>query len=302
MIQVDKGSDEMRDTSHELVTIAVTQGSVEANVVKNYLAEAGIEAFLVDDEAVSMNWVMTNAYGGMKVQVAAVDADVAREALELKSEAGEHGEVWTSVSPSASLERMPVDDEPEKEPSVRETNANRAFRAAVLGLLFWPIELYAVYVLFKVYRSSEILVGRPRTLAKLASVITGAAILSPVLALWLFVRGPITPEVDLRELPHPEVLVATWEGKFMRADAEVRVSMQLRQNGNIHYRETGPAPVDCDGTWAYKNRVFLVRYDRYLKGASSSKGKVMQPEIQDFRTTEMSMRLGDEWVRMVRTK
>ncbi len=208
----------MRDMSTELVTIAVAQDSVEANVVRNYLLDAGIEAFLVDDEAVSMNWVLANAYGGIKVQVAAGDADEARAALELKSAAGEHGDVWTSTSPSASLERAPADEEPEKPLSDRAINANRAFRAAVFGLLFWPIELYAAYVLFKVYRSSEMLGGRPRTLAKLASMIAATAIVAPLVVSLAFLRSPSSsqPEINLRDLPHPDVVVGTWEGKVLR--------------------------------------------------------------------------------------
>ena len=134
------------------------------------------------------------------------------------------------------------------------------------------------------------------TLATLASVITGAVIIAPVLALWLFIRGPIKPEVDLRELPHPEVLVGTWEGKFMRADAEVRLSMELDQQGWIHYAEAGKSSIDCMGTWAYKNRAFLVRYDQYVKGDSRLEGQLLQLEMEDFRANEMSIRIGKEWV------
>jgi hypothetical protein len=292
----------MRDTSQQFVTIAVAQDSVEANIIKNYLNDAGVQAFVADDEAISMDWLMANAIGGIKVQVAAVDADEAREALDLRSEAGEHGEVWTSTSPSASLERMTVDEEPETPVSDRAINANRAFRAAVFGLLFWPIELYAAYVLFKVYRSRETLAGRPRTLAKMALLIVATAIVAPVLVSLVFLRSPAQPEIDLRALPHPAILVGTWQDKNLLAGASVRISMRLHENGEIHYSERGGSPVECEGTWGFTDYSFLVRYDRYLKGDRPYKGKLLRYELKDFRGNEMSMRFGEEWVRLVRTK
>ena len=289
----------------EFVTVAVVQNPVEANVVKNYLADAGIKAFLVDYEAISMDWVMANAYGGIKVQVAAGDAEEARAALETKSNAGEQSEVWTSPGAAASMEHVSADDEAEKPLPDRAENAKRAFRAAVFGLLFWPIELYAIYLLIKVYFSREKLIGRPRTLAKLATLIVATFLIAPVVALLVLARvspGSSDKESPLRGFAHPEVLVGTWREKPARAGNPLGVSMSLRANGDIYYSESGASPVACEGTWAYQDYKFLVRFDRFLKGDRPYKGKLLHIEMKDFRNDEMSMRFGDEWIRMARTQ
>ena len=47
------------------------------------------------------------------------------------------------------------EDQSESPRSVREENASRAWRGAVLGLLCWPLQLYVFWLLLQVYVSEE---------------------------------------------------------------------------------------------------------------------------------------------------
>ena len=66
----------------KLVTVATFDFRAEAEVAKLFLEEQGIQAFLADDNLVGMDWFLSNAVGGVKLQVAASDVDRARDILE----------------------------------------------------------------------------------------------------------------------------------------------------------------------------------------------------------------------------
>jgi len=65
-----------------LVTIATFDFPAEAETQKIRLEHSGIRAFLSDNNLVGMNWFLSNAVGGVKLQVAAEDADRANRILE----------------------------------------------------------------------------------------------------------------------------------------------------------------------------------------------------------------------------
>lgn len=52
-----------------LVTIATFDQPTPAHLAKNALDEAGIQATVADASLVSMDWLLSNAIGGIKVQV-----------------------------------------------------------------------------------------------------------------------------------------------------------------------------------------------------------------------------------------
>jgi hypothetical protein len=56
----------------------------EALMVKSILGSAGIESFLADENVISMNWLWSNALGGVKLQARKADAAVASKLLEEK--------------------------------------------------------------------------------------------------------------------------------------------------------------------------------------------------------------------------
>lgn len=75
----------------EFTTIATFDTAPKAELAKNALADAGIHATLTDGEIVAMEWMLSNAIGGIKVQVP--EEDVERAALIL----ADHGELGDGI-------------------------------------------------------------------------------------------------------------------------------------------------------------------------------------------------------------
>ena len=61
--------------STELVTLATFDSSIKAEMARAALAEAGIESQLGDENLVTMNWLLSNAVGGIKLVVREQDAE-----------------------------------------------------------------------------------------------------------------------------------------------------------------------------------------------------------------------------------
>lgn len=70
----------------DLVTVASYPRPFEAQFAKSRLEIHGIFAVIRDEHTVAMNWLWSNAIGGVKVQVAAADADAARAILATNEE------------------------------------------------------------------------------------------------------------------------------------------------------------------------------------------------------------------------
>jgi len=66
----------------DLVTVGRYRDSPEAFVARAVLQDAGIECFLRDETTVGLDWLLSNAVGGMRLQVAAKDEAAATEVLE----------------------------------------------------------------------------------------------------------------------------------------------------------------------------------------------------------------------------
>jgi hypothetical protein len=60
-----------------LVTIASYSTAYEARLVRGELEAFGIDATLADENAVSLNWLWSNALGGVKVQVPESEVEAA---------------------------------------------------------------------------------------------------------------------------------------------------------------------------------------------------------------------------------
>jgi hypothetical protein len=65
----------------EMVTIAKFRDLPEALLAQGNLNSSGIETVLLDDNLVRLDWLWSNAVGGIKLQVKAEDADEATEIL-----------------------------------------------------------------------------------------------------------------------------------------------------------------------------------------------------------------------------
>ena len=66
---------------NETVTLRQFRDLPEALLAKGSLESAGIEAYLVDDNMIRMDWFISNLLGGIKLKVRAEDAEAALEIL-----------------------------------------------------------------------------------------------------------------------------------------------------------------------------------------------------------------------------
>jgi len=65
----------------DMVTLRKFRDLPEALLAKGSLESSGIQAYLVDDNMVRLDWFISNLLGGIKLKVRAEDASVAREIL-----------------------------------------------------------------------------------------------------------------------------------------------------------------------------------------------------------------------------
>jgi hypothetical protein len=66
------------------VTLEKYSQAIEAHVVKSKLESEGIECFIADEHVVGVNWLYSNAIGGVKVQVHPEDLEEARKILQAR--------------------------------------------------------------------------------------------------------------------------------------------------------------------------------------------------------------------------
>ncbi len=76
----------------DLVTIATYSHPTEAHILKTKLESEGIWSYVADEAIVTMNWLYSNAVGGVKLKVREPDVDRALEILGIALEDGEHFE------------------------------------------------------------------------------------------------------------------------------------------------------------------------------------------------------------------
>jgi putative signal transducing protein len=138
--------------SDRLITVATFWDPIEANLVRNRLEAAGVRTFLASEESVNMAWYLTNAVGGIQLQVGDGNAEAARTILAESKSSDEAAET-------------------DAVPSSREQNADRAVRGAVFGLLILPLQLYVFWLLLKVLVSDEPLGPKTHRRAIIAAVI-----------------------------------------------------------------------------------------------------------------------------------
>jgi hypothetical protein len=172
----------------ELVTVASFDDAVSARLAFNHVREGGVLAVLSDENTVTMDWLLSNAIGGIKIQVNPKDAARARELIDdherprasadtepgpLTDEIDDESMAALALA-SGPADVLIEDEEPDIEeelPSTREQFASRAFRGALLGILLPPLELYVLYLVLRVFVSDERLGARYRNLASFAAII-----------------------------------------------------------------------------------------------------------------------------------
>ncbi|MGV3605328.1 MAG: putative signal transducing protein [Planctomycetaceae bacterium] len=157
----------------EFRTIARFENAAAANMAKNLLAEEGIRAFLGSESIVGALWHEGIALGGIKLQVLVEDAEAALKVLEDRHREGELSRVDESEFGADAEEDRFTDEEDEgdetyeddsyygdevvdaddysddlpDEPTEADQTVTRAFRASVMGMIFFPVQIVSMYYL-----------------------------------------------------------------------------------------------------------------------------------------------------------
>jgi hypothetical protein len=165
----------------DLVTVATFWSPIEANLAKNQLEAAGVPVAMADEMTAVVNWGLTNAIRGIKLQVRRRDFERAEAALadSHKVPAEEIDTAWAEAGTPDEVEEAATQqsdaatpDEPEPHLNERQQLADRALRGAILGLAFWPLQLWVFGLLWRVYLSDEPLGAKARRSALVAAAIT----------------------------------------------------------------------------------------------------------------------------------
>lgn len=134
----------------------VTVGSFhrldDANFAKSLLDGAGIPAVLVGDATVGMAWHLAPALGGVLLKVRKQDEEAARALLQPPADAAAEAEALADDAAMHGPDPEQLAAEAEEESSdwtPREQLAQRAFRAAIVGLVLLPVEPYATWLLLR---------------------------------------------------------------------------------------------------------------------------------------------------------
>jgi hypothetical protein len=194
-----------------LVTIASFATPIDARLAMNRLEAEGIRAALEGETMTGLAWHLTGAIGGVKLLVLERDC---QRALEILDEAEEERDIaaddsvddegfdeagdesddeWDETDEVGDEDAADDDpgerddtgeDEVDEELTSREQNADRALRGAIVGILFFPIQIYTLWLLVKVFASDERLQPDKRRRA-----IVAAALCVPYLVLGcIFIR------------------------------------------------------------------------------------------------------------------
>lgn len=162
--------------SDRLVTIATFEAAPRAHVARAVLEDSGIQVFVADEEIVSMDWMLSNAVGGVKLKVRESDAERALAVLdarlgtdeplvsdeELAAEAEAEPREDGESDPPPALAPSPAPLEPTEPLSPREECAGRLFFVAWLTFIFFVLSPYGLYVFGKAAFGPGPLRGRHR--------------------------------------------------------------------------------------------------------------------------------------------
>ncbi|WP_202921541.1 putative signal transducing protein [Anatilimnocola aggregata] len=142
--------------------------AMQAHLAKNQLEEAGIRCVLADEVMVSMYWHLSNAMGGIKLQVAEEDLERAAGVLDALEQKRRDGDADDDQSAASERQAQAADDEPlaeskvgdpddEEEPRLneREQNVERAYRATLVGFMLLPVQFYATWLLLSVWQADD---------------------------------------------------------------------------------------------------------------------------------------------------
>ena len=167
----------------KLVTVATFDMPTEAHLAKGLLEANGLAAFLADELTVGVAWHLSNAIGGIKLQVPETDVERATGILAARED--------SSINAEDGFVDLPEAEESEIEPPSSEADktVDRAVRAALLGLLLLPLQLYSLWLLGRLTLSNQKVSPNKRRRIRLAVVLNlPMLVILGVAFLWLVQR------------------------------------------------------------------------------------------------------------------
>jgi hypothetical protein len=137
----------------EHVTVAIFNNEVDAALARNYLETGGVRAFLQDEAAAAVDSPRTSPVGGIEIQVKPGDFGRAQFLLRQLPEDMRKNYRFGHAQESAfatsemlhKLEANPHDE------TARDQAVDRLFRVAVMGLIFVPLQFYALWLLLTLH-------------------------------------------------------------------------------------------------------------------------------------------------------
>lgn len=191
-----------------LVTIARFDLAGQAHLAKNALEAAGIRSILADEQTIAMDWLLSNAIGGIKVQVLEEDAERAVAALEESLGGGDKiddetlaaeaeraepeaaDEPADSAAPIADAAAAPSEIAAEENragtPSERDDYARRFLLAAFFGLIVPLLWFYAVYLFLNAAFGPGTLTSTNRNKLRAGGALLALGFITALYLFWLF--------------------------------------------------------------------------------------------------------------------
>jgi len=192
----------------KLVTIARFDLAGQAHIAKNALEAAGIKSVLADEQTVAMDWLLSNAIGGIKVQVLEEDAERAVSALEESLGSDEPVDEETMTAEAEDAEKEGIDEPPEPiappsdalpsptgpdteegaagKPSERDEYARRFLLAAFFGLVVPLLWFYAIYLFLNAAFGEGTLSPANRNRVRAGGLLLAIGFFSALFLIWLY--------------------------------------------------------------------------------------------------------------------
>ena len=165
--------------SNRPITIATYDDAVEAALARNLLVNQGIEADIVDENVVALDWRLSGALGGIKLQVSPLHAERARrilEAIRFEDDADDSSVRTAIATPEdAALLRAEASAEEQDRRPVNQM-ADRLFRCAVFGLLFCPLQFYSLYLIACIFNEEDTVSADRRWKVWLSLLLAGGTV------------------------------------------------------------------------------------------------------------------------------
>jgi hypothetical protein len=192
-----------------LTTVATFYNVPQAELARNKLTEAGIQCVITDATTITLDWLLANAIGGIKVQVRGEDVDraaeilgtapegpegttqavdedeLARQALEAEREPDEVEEAPTEPADEAAISQ-PEAIEPPPPADERDGYARRLYLTSMFGLLIPPLFFYSLYLFLNAAFSPGQLSAQGRWHFRI-----GSALLFGVLSIFVLLMTPV---------------------------------------------------------------------------------------------------------------